>query len=128
MNYLLDTDVIINHINQKESFTRLITEENSLFTSVIVYAELLYGIKKSYNPKSNLIFLENLFDDLEILKLDITTDIIDVFVDLKLHLESRGERLDDNDLLIAATAIQYDSILITNNKKHFSRIPNLKLQ
>jgi predicted nucleic acid-binding protein len=33
----------------------------------------------------------------------------------------------DPDLLIAATAVRRDLILITRNTRHFERIPDLKL-
>jgi predicted nucleic acid-binding protein len=33
----------------------------------------------------------------------------------------------DLDLLIAATALAYDLTLLTFNRRHFQRIPNLRL-
>ncbi|WP_242457160.1 hypothetical protein [Treponema zioleckii] len=39
-----------------------------------------------------------------------------------------GRPSDDMDLLIAATAISNDLILVTHNTKHFEHIQNIKLQ
>ncbi len=36
--------------------------------------------------------------------------------------------IEDMDILIAATAIARDSILATNNERHFGRIPDLRLE
>ena len=47
---------------------------------------------------------------------------------IRAALEKRGERLDDMDILIAATAVQESITLLTENKKHFARIPHLKTE
>jgi len=36
--------------------------------------------------------------------------------------------VDDIDLLIAGIAIENEMILVTNNEKHFRRIPDLKIE
>jgi predicted nucleic acid-binding protein len=46
---------------------------------------------------------------------------------LKAELESMGEPLDDLDLQIASIAIGTNSLLLTNNTKHFKRISGLRL-
>jgi tRNA(fMet)-specific endonuclease VapC len=40
----------------------------------------------------------------------------------------RGELLADADLLIAATALDVERTLITNNLAHFQRIPDLLVE
>lgn len=42
-------------------------------------------------------------------------------------LRSRGEPLDDADILIASTAMVHGLVLVTNNERHFGRIPELRL-
>ena len=51
----------------------------------------------------------------------------EVFGEIRAHLEEIGTILPDADIQIAATAIGYDLELITGNLRHFSRIPDLKL-
>lgn len=48
------------------------------------------------------------------------------YVQIKAKLEDEGKRLDEFDLLIAATAKISNLKLLTQNKKHFQRIPGLK--
>jgi tRNA(fMet)-specific endonuclease VapC len=43
------------------------------------------------------------------------------------HLRGRGALISDADLLIAATAQVHGSDLVTENRDHFSRIPELRL-
>jgi len=43
-------------------------------------------------------------------------------------LEVSGNRIDDMDLLIAATAMYMNFSLVTNNKSHFNRIDDIILE
>lgn len=54
--------------------------------------------------------------------------IMETFADLKSRLEMEGKRLDDFDLLIASTALALNYRLVTNNERHFRRIPGLEIE
>jgi tRNA(fMet)-specific endonuclease VapC len=41
-------------------------------------------------------------------------------------LERRGEVIGNNDLWIAAHALTGDLVLVTNNRREFDRVPDLK--
>lgn len=47
---------------------------------------------------------------------------------IKAKLRTEGKMLDDFDILIAATAIVNDCVLVTNNIKHFERIDGLTIE
>jgi tRNA(fMet)-specific endonuclease VapC len=53
---------------------------------------------------------------------------METFADLKSRLEMEGKRLDDFDLLIASTALALNYRLVTNNERHFRRIPGLEIE
>ncbi|MDR1248337.1 MAG: PIN domain-containing protein, partial [Treponema sp.] len=67
--------------------------------------------------------LKNLFP---IIPIDLP--IMEIFSDLKAKYRKVGITIDDFDLLIAATALTYNQIVVTNNVKHFSRIEELKIE
>ena len=50
------------------------------------------------------------------------------FGQIKSELETAGNRIDDADVIIAATAIENDMTLVTGNIKHFSRITGLRIE
>ena len=50
-----------------------------------------------------------------------------VYGEIEAALATRGERLADADLQIAATAIYHDLELVTGNVRHFARVPGLRL-
>ena len=50
------------------------------------------------------------------------------FGELKAVAESSGKRVDDADVLIAATALRYGAVLVTGNARHFSRFAGLEIE
>lgn len=44
---------------------------------------------------------------------------------LRAHLQARGERIGDFDEMIAAHALALGAVMVTDNVRHFSRVPGL---
>ncbi|MBL7036621.1 type II toxin-antitoxin system VapC family toxin [Candidatus Microgenomates bacterium] len=129
MGLLIDSDVIIDHLNKKSDFLSFIItkSKSNLFISVITWAEILYGIKRSYNPDKNLAHFNGFVKELNIKTVEFNQTVADTFVDLKIELEKKGAKLEDFDLIIGSTALTKNLTLATKNIKHFSKIPGLKL-
>ena len=47
---------------------------------------------------------------------------------IRADLEKKGTPIGSLDMLIAASALSNNSVLVTNNDKEFRRIPELKVQ
>lgn len=128
MAYLIDTDTIVFALRGDESVLAKFEENKQIPISIsmITYAELVFGAKRSRNEQKNMILVNHIRDIYPIEQL--SEGVMEVFADIKAKLFSSGIRIEDMDLLIAATAIYNDLTLITNNTKHFEKIPNLKLE
>lgn len=128
MPYLIDTDIIIYATKRIPSVVAWFekTRESPKAISLITYGELVYGAKKSAHPERNLITVNRIREIYPIVELN--AGIMDLFGDLKSRLEKSGKKLEDFDLLIAATVLYYDMTLVTNNAKHFARIKELRLE
>lgn len=50
------------------------------------------------------------------------------FAEEKAKLRKQGTMIDDFDLLIGATALKHDMVLVTDNVKHLSHIGNLQIE
>ena len=50
-----------------------------------------------------------------------------VYGDLRADLERRGTRIGSLDTMIAAHALSQQALLITNNIREFSKVPDLQL-
>lgn len=54
-------------------------------------------------------------------------DSLETYASKKSELRRNGQLIDDFDLLIGATAVYNDLILVTDNEKHFRRL-QIKLE
>jgi len=128
MSYLIDTNIIIYSLKGnsvvQENFLK--NENIPKAISVITYGELLFVAKKSQNYEKNLAIVYRIKELFPII--DIDKAIIETFSELKVNLQKIGSPIDDFDLLIASTALTMNSILVTNNEKHFNRIKGLKIE
>lgn len=126
MKYLLDTNIIVDHLRKKE-----IIDGDIIFsgagTSIITLGELIYGAYKSNNKEKSLQKIDDIFKMLKLEIVNLNGEAISEFGRIKANLEITGERLEDFDLLIAATALANNFTLVTRNIKHFKRIKGLKL-
>lgn len=127
MKYLLDTNVIVDHLRGKKPIEASLVKKGSLM-SIITQAELYYGAYKSKKPQENLRKIRQMLEDLAIDTVNLSKDIIDVYGQIKAKLEAKGQKLDEFDLLIAATALSSDLTLVTRNTSHFRRIPHLSFR
>ena len=126
MKYLLDTDVLINHLRKKKALSEVFFQKGCGI-SVVTKGELLYGAYKSSQPRKNLRIVESLLEELPLEILPLEDRVLHLFGELKAKLEKKGKRLSDFDLLIAATALSRNLILVTGNIRHYQRIPNLRV-
>ncbi len=125
--YLLDTDTIIYSMKGiGEVRENLMRHYNDPITmSIVSLMELCYGAYKSQKLPANLSKIKTLEQSLEIVAIDMKA--AEHFGMIKAQLETKGTRLDDSDLMIAACALTRNLTLVTNNMKHFQRIEGLKL-
>ncbi len=125
--YLLDTDTIIyclkNVLTTVKQFR--VHANDPKVISVITYGELYYGAWKSKYREKNLAQLQRIAELFQII--EISKGVTETFGFLRASLELQGNKVADLDLLIGSTALVMNYTLVTNNKKHFSKIPGLKL-
>lgn len=128
MNYILDTDIIIYFFRGYDSVTKKLSElpVENLHTTIVNYAELLYGAYNSIKRKSNIEKIENFLSNLRILP--FCEEASHLFAENKSLLKKKGTPLADMDLMIASISLKNNMTLISNNFKHFERIKNLKLE
>ena len=127
MKYLLDTNICIYFLKGKYQLDEKIKEVEiqNCAISEITYAELIYGAEKSESVEKNLLTIEKFTDQLTILPI---FNAIPVFGKEKARLRSKGNMISDFDLLIGATAISNNMIMVTRNVKDFKRLKHIKLE
>ena len=126
MKYLIDTDVIIDYLRGKAKLSREFVENGSGI-SIITLGELIYGAYKSISPQQSIETTKSFIEESGIQIVGISQETVYNFGEVKAQLEKSGKRLEDFDLLIAATAKINSLILVSRNLQHFKRIKGLKL-
>jgi tRNA(fMet)-specific endonuclease VapC len=126
--YLIDTDTLVYFLRGRseviENFQNHSQHPRAM--SVISYGELLHGALKSARPVENAAKVRHLGTLMPIVEVSPAT--AETYAALKADLEKRGNKIDDFDLLIAATALILSYTVVTNNERHFRAIPGLKVE
>jgi len=97
--------------------------------SAITASELLHGIHRATDPairEFRLQFVNHILDHVQIVPIEI--DVARVHAKLWADLRRQGGLIDAHDLWIAATCLHHNLRLLTANRKHFDRIPQLILE
>ena len=124
---LLDTNVCVGILHSDPKVASHLAESNDLIAIPgMVEGELYYGIEKSTRKSENKAATEEFLEGVEVVHSD--HEIMAKFGELKGTLEQRGTRIDDADLIIAATALCRNAALATGNVKHFERIDGLRVE
>ena len=124
--YLLDTDICSYIIRNQRDLADVFIERqgDDMCISVITYAELLYGVKKSGSDRIE----KEVRRFLALVRvLDWNEAAARHYSDIKDFLKKKGSLIGNMDMLIAAAALAINAPLVTNNKKHFSLVPNLTI-
>jgi tRNA(fMet)-specific endonuclease VapC len=128
IRYLIDTDWVIDHLNQIERVVDRLTElrPQGLALSVISLAELSEGVQYSRDPVQSQQALDAFLEDVSVLGID--EEVCKIFGRERGRLRQAGQLIGDFDLLIAATGLHYGLIVLTNNRQHFERVEGLPIE
>ncbi len=125
--YLLDTNICIYYIKGEYNLDKKIAEvgAENCFISEITVAELKFGIENSKTAEKMRPIVEAFIPKFMVLPI---YDSLDIYAKEKAKLRKQGLIIDDFDILIGATAINYDMIMVTNNEVHSSRLDQITIE
>ena len=126
-HYLLDTNIISRAARDPRgrlASRMLETGEERLFTSVIVLAEIRYGLARNPEARARA-QIEELVAALDVR--DLPYAAAQHYGRVRHALERQGRPIGGNDYWIAAHALSDDAILVSNNVREFARVPGLSL-
>ena len=127
---LLDTDTlseIMKGVNPQvqDHARRYLTAFRHFTFSIMTRYEILRGLKARRATRQIARF-EQRCQHSQVLPL--TDDIIVHAAELYAMLYQQGQLISDADILIAATALQHNLVMVTENVNHFRRIPGLAIE
>jgi tRNA(fMet)-specific endonuclease VapC len=122
---LLDTTIVVEHLRGKSpSIGRRFKETSTLYLPLTALGELLYGAYKSDFEAKGLKQVEDFLRICAILGPDERT--AHLYGRIKADLARRGKAIPQNDIWIAAIALEHALPLATRDQ-HFSSVSNLTL-
>lgn len=128
MKYLLDTSVCSQPIKRQPSAAVLRRwdglEADSVVTSQVCLAEIEWGLHKLGSERLWIGYRQDILPSVRALAVD--GEVWSVWSVIKARQDALGQRVEDLDLMIAATALRHRLILATLNVRHFSRIEGLR--
>ncbi|WP_413173394.1 type II toxin-antitoxin system VapC family toxin [Anabaena azotica] len=129
MNYLLDSNIVSYILKKNATVNNKLRQINSqggkIFISCITYYEVKRGLL-SINAVKQLGEFHIFFQKYQTLFLE-DLEIIEKSCEIHAKLKNKGTPIQDADVLIAATAIILDLILVSNDSD-LSRVEGLKLE
>ncbi len=127
MSNLLDTDWAIHYLNGNPQVMRRLDSlrPDGVSISIVSVAELYEGIVNSPNPEDDERELADFLQPFPLINLNLA--ICRIFGVERARLRAAGTPIQDMDLLIGATALRHDLTLLSNNRRHFERLPGLRI-
>lgn len=120
--YLLDTSLIIPLFRGEARVQERLRDAERVFLSAIVLGELHFGAEGSNRPTQELEQIRAFAATSTVLPCDKET--ARYYGRIKQALRQRGRPIPENDLWIAANAVQHDLVLATRDE-HFHEVDGL---
>lgn len=122
--YLLDTNILIALFAKDESIRTRLAEAEEVFIPSIAVGELFYGVWKSHRVQENLEQVEDLALETPVPGCGVETARL--YGRIKNSLQLKGRPIPENDLWIAAVALEHDLTPVTGDT-HFTEIADLRI-
>jgi tRNA(fMet)-specific endonuclease VapC len=125
--YLLDTNICIYFIKGQFQLDQKIEAVGAAncFISEMTVAELKYGVENSKTPEVLRPIVEAFIPKFVVVPV---YEALDIYAAEKARLRQQGLLIDDFDILIGATAVTHEFVMVTNNGKHLGRLQNITIE
>ena len=121
---LLDTNVIIAFFSGEKAVSQQFMDAE-VFLSSTVLGELYFGARKSAHAAANLARIEQFAASVQVLSCD--ADTAELYGKIRDQLRSKGRPIPENDIWIAAVALQHGMPLATRDD-HFNEVDGLRIE
>jgi tRNA(fMet)-specific endonuclease VapC len=123
-NYLLDTMIVAAYLNREQAIRDKL-RDISVYVASISIGELFFGAYHSAQVANNVKQIRDFAALCTILTCDLS--VADRYGQVKHSLRVKGRPIPENDVWIAAVALQYELTLVTRDA-HFDRLDFLTVE
>jgi tRNA(fMet)-specific endonuclease VapC len=122
--YLLDTNIVIAMFANEVNIEEERQNTGKVFLPAPVIGELYYGARNSDRPIENIARINRLTERIPNISCNLET--ARWYGIIKNQLRQKGHLIPDNDIWIAAIAMQRELVLVTRDA-HFNEVESLQL-
>ena len=123
--YLLDTNIVIAIFADEMIVQERRQSADKVYLPSPAIGELYYGARKSDRPTENLAKINQIIQQIRIIPCNLGT--ARWYGIIKDQLRRKGRLIPDNDIWIAAIAMQHGLILVTRDA-HFDNVESLQTE
>jgi tRNA(fMet)-specific endonuclease VapC len=123
--FLLDTNIVIALLEGDTLVEQRCEEAEAVFVASTAIGELYYGAYKSGRMAANIARVEEFVATINVLVCDVAT--ANLYGQIRNFLRQKGRPIPDNDIWIAAVAMQYELTLISRDT-HFQEVDGLLVE
>ena len=122
---ILDTTVLITAERSQRALNRLINDDDDVAIAAVTVAELLIGVHLADEPRraKRGAFVQSVLDTIPVEEYDVP--VARAHADLLAHTRRSGRPRGAHDLLIAATAVARDRIVVSADAQAFDDLPGV---
>jgi len=114
MILLFDTNIIIAFLKNEASVVNFFSEQDEINISSITVGEMFYGALNSNQAEQNMNLYKKFFNYCNVYKIDQNTS--ENYAKIRLILKTKGTPIPENDIWIAATALEHSLSIVTRDK------------
>lgn len=126
MRVAIDTNRLTDLFRGDQSLSKQLAACEKVYVPLIVLAEMLAGIYGGNRQPQNEALLRSFLTKPTVVILSPGRETSEYYARIFVQLKRAGTPIPDNDLWIAALALEHDLHLITRDR-HFQKIPQLPL-
>src|SRR2546430_190982 len=129
MPYLVDTDIVIDHLADVPQASQLLDRlaPEGIAISMITYMEVYQGVVRSHHPKEARTKFHAFRKSIPVLPFSLTVAKRCALLRETLKQAEKRVKARALDLMNAAIALEHDLTLVTRNVEDYKDIPDLKL-
>ena len=123
--YLLDTNIVIALFDQEAAVKARLEAATAVYLPSIVLGELYFGAVNSRRAEFNLAQVEEFVTACTVVPVDAS--VSRHYGTLKAQLRKKGKPIPENDLWIAACAVERGFVMVSRDR-HFLEIEDLQVE
>jgi predicted nucleic acid-binding protein len=129
MPYLIDTDIVIDHLAGVKAAHQLLEQltPEGIAISIITYMEAYQGVSRSPQPKLAHTKFQTLLTTVPVLPFSLPVAKRCALLRERLKAEGKRVKARALDVMNAAIALEHGLTLVTHNREDYEDIPDLNL-